>query len=297
MEIDAQLKQQDMERNSLQSTVSDIQAALLFSNGEKRQILELALRNASSRLGAIEKKIEDLSTRREIETREELARVVSMANNESRLSTREKEEYSGFLKEDFFTKSDFGSLDHFYRNSWARLSEEGKNQMSARIWKGVRKGEYRFDELPPAVREKEMLRAHERLQVSSIQTNELRSIPEKDRQDFNREYEAGRKDEAAKVLERDSFKQTMFRERESKEIRSNQAVKEPDGATLGKKIAESASPSPVSKTPMPTEGDLDLAGVHLAGLNMKDSEKAPSVADMPQKSANAAVAKDLVRGG
>ena len=74
---------------------------------------------------------------------------------EAALNTKEKEQYSGFLKEDFFTKKDFGRLDDFYAHTWDRLSEGGKEQMSKRIWEGVRRNEYKFTDLPKDVQEKE----------------------------------------------------------------------------------------------------------------------------------------------
>ncbi len=91
------------------------------------------LRNASARLGAVEKKIQELQVLQESHEREQTG-VAALARKETALSAGERETYSGFLKEDFFTKKDFSRLEQFYEKTWDRLSESGKNQMSHRIW-------------------------------------------------------------------------------------------------------------------------------------------------------------------
>lgn len=158
-DAETETKQQEMERASLQGVISQMQGALMFATVEARPALATALRNAASRLGVVEKKIQELQAARETEMKEQ-TNAVAIAQNESRLNQQERSNFAGFLKEDYFTKADFGRLEEFYAKTWDRLSEHGKDEMSHRIWEGVRKGKYSFSELPPKVREKEMERAY-----------------------------------------------------------------------------------------------------------------------------------------
>ena len=58
---------------------------------------------------------------------------------ETRLSLEEKRRFSALLVHDHFTKADFPRLDAFYRSSaYECLSEEGKDQLSMRVWSGIR---------------------------------------------------------------------------------------------------------------------------------------------------------------
>ena len=58
---------------------------------------------------------------------------------ETRLTLEEKRRFSALLVHDHFTKADFPRLDAFYRSSaYECLSEEGKDQLSMRLWSGIR---------------------------------------------------------------------------------------------------------------------------------------------------------------
>jgi len=81
-------------------------------------------------------------------------------------------------------------LDHFYAHSWDRLSEDGKDQMSRRIWEGVRRDEYKFADLSKDIQEKEESRAYKLLSVSPKQSANVMRIPQKDKNDFIRAYES-----------------------------------------------------------------------------------------------------------
>jgi len=74
-------RQQEIEHDSLQAVISQMQGALLFANADGRSALATALRNASARLGVVEKKIQDLQAARETEAKEQTNAVV-MAQNE-----------------------------------------------------------------------------------------------------------------------------------------------------------------------------------------------------------------------
>jgi hypothetical protein len=243
----------------------------------------------------LEKKIKDAKAEHETRAREEAAHLLMAAEREKALTAQEKETFNGFLHKEFFTKNDFGALEKFYAKTWDRLSEHGKDEMSHRVWEGIRRDEYSFTELPKVVREKEMERAYGRLNQSAIGAGAAAEIPEKDRQDFIRAYEAGKKDEAAKALERESFKKVMFRGGDSKSVRSIQATRESEGVTVGAKIAASA-PQQNEKSE-PREQDLDLSGIQLGGAKMTDAKNPPSVSDIPQNGPMASKTNSLIRGG
>lgn len=60
--------------------------------------------------------------------------LVYLVQKEARLSAAEKQQYGSFLEKDFFTKNDFDDLDKFYGSAWDRLTDDGKAQMSHRVW-------------------------------------------------------------------------------------------------------------------------------------------------------------------
>jgi hypothetical protein len=221
----------------------------------------------------LEKKIKDAQEARETHEREQAA-IAALAQKETALSSREKETYSGFLKEDFFTKKDFGPLEQFYEKTWDRLSKDGKDEMSHRVWEGVRKGQYTFGELPPAVREKEAKQAYRLLHDSKINVAGVDEIPEKDRQDFVRAYEAGKKDDAEKVLERESFKKAMFLGGESKGVKSVEASKrresESEQLLAGVKPAEPGSVAEKPENPK-VIGNTDFSTLQFGGMTTSET--------------------------
>jgi len=284
-ESDFDIRRDEMERDNLQRTISEVETVLAVSTPGTRPLWENFLQNAKGRIGALEKKIKDAQEARETHERERLA-ISSLAEKETALSSREKEAYSGFLKEDFFTKKDFGRLEQFYAKTWDRLSESGKDEMSARIWGGIRRGEFRFGELPEVVREKEMERVHRRLQEAAIGAGVSAEIPEKDRQDFVRAYEAGKKDEAAKVLERDSFKKAMFRGSDSKGVKSVEASKQRESESeqllAGAKPAEPAGAAAEKPQKPRAAGGTNLSALDFGGMaagNTTPSVQPPAIAN------------------
>jgi hypothetical protein len=284
-ESDFDIRRDELERDNLQRAIAEVKATLVNAKAGTRGILQNFLENANGRIGALDKKIKESQERRESQAREQAA-IVELAQKETALNARERETYSGFLKEDFFTKKDFGHLEQFYGSAWDRLSESGKDQMSHRIWEGVRRDEYKFSELPKTVREKEMERAYGRLHGSAIGAGVATEIPDKDRQDFSRAYEAGKKDEAAKVLERESFKKAMFPESAAKGVKSAavEIGRENDAKTTVEKTA--AGPAPASSAKQTATGggkaNLDLSGVNLDGLKLAATDAPGSSADIPR---------------
>ncbi len=111
-----------MELASLERTVSDAERMLLALPPGTRPLFSGFLHNAKARLGVLEKKIQDAEREQQEHARNEVALVVDAAQRETALNTKEKETYSGFLREDFFTKRDFARLEDFYAHTWDRDS-------------------------------------------------------------------------------------------------------------------------------------------------------------------------------
>ena len=187
--------------------------------------------------------------------------VAALVERESRLTLGEKEQYGSFLKLDWFTKSNFEDLDQFYSSSWDRLSEEGKTQMSYRVWEGVRQGEYSFAELPENVRKKEADRLYEQLMGEDMGQPSLANIPAQDREEFIREYEAGNDQAVAEVLSRESFVMNVS-------TTSSREDSLRESSVSSKKEAEDQKPrkseSRESRESNDASEELSLAGVALA---------------------------------
>lgn len=62
---------------------------------------------------------------------------------ESKLTATERRTYRVLLGKDYFTKADFGTIEAFYKSSYDKLTEAGKNQLSRRT---------KLGEIPPEKR-------------------------------------------------------------------------------------------------------------------------------------------------
>lgn len=183
--------------------------------------------------------------------------VLHLVARESNLSAVEKEQYANFLEKEFFTKSDFSELESFYSSAWDRLSEGGKEQMSHRVWEGIRQGEYRFDELPEVVRRKESDRLYEQMKEVSLVHGSLSAIPKQDREDFIRAYEAGDEKTVAEALSRDGFALNTTYSKSEDSLRDPSVSSKKEGES--KKLSDSSV-----KEANDASEDLSTAGIVLA---------------------------------
>jgi hypothetical protein len=272
------------ERDNLQRSIASAETALPVSAPSTRRILENLIEGARGRIATLDTKIKD---EREAQVREQAA-IALMAQKEAALSAREQAEYSGFLKEDFFTKGDFGRLEHFYAHAWDRLSEEGKDEMSHRFWEGIRHGEYKFSDAPKAVRDKEEDRVYAKLTTPQIEQDRIRQIPESDRADFIRAYKAGDREEAGRVLNRESFGKNVG-------LGKSAGIK-PEASDEGKQVADQAVVENVKK-PAAKDADtvaasaasakfqdIQLDTVGLKGVALVNATSPPSAASLPDAS-------------
>lgn len=217
-------------------------------------LLKNFLHNAKSRMA----EIHDEEVRSEDEKKDqkskETASVVHLAELEHKLNTEEKQQYSGFLKLDYFTKANFDELESFYANSWDKLSESGKAEMSSRVWEGIKRKEYTFEELPETVREKESERMYKQLTGRIEPSASLQYVPAQDRADFVREYEAGNEQAASRILSRPAFAEY------SPDTRKESAL-QADSSTKEKASGESNDPPNASPQELLAESSFSISGV------------------------------------
>ncbi|MFD2256855.1 hypothetical protein ACFSSA_09220 [Luteolibacter algae] len=224
------------------------------AGGGASNLLGEFLRNAKARMNEIRPEGELSERHRKGANQVEQLAVAALVDRESRLSLGEKQQYAGFLKLDYFTKANFDELEIFYANSWDKLSEGGKDQMSARIWAGIRRKEYTFDELPHIVKEKESERMYLQLTGKIEPSASLQNIPPQDRADFVREYEARNKNAVSAILSRPAFAEYSPDTREEEARRAS-------SSSINNKADEQKKSSSASPQELLAEADLSLAGI------------------------------------
>ena len=200
--------QEKAEATALQQAVRDLQAALAPTTPQlgssSSGLLELMLSKAKKRIAELEKVEAAANTETKDKSVKELACKIK-AESEAKLNAEERQQYEEFLGKEAFTKADFSKLERFYQSAWDRLSEDGRAEMSHRIWEGVRRNEYQFSELPDIVKQKEAQSLYDQLNSANVRDQNLLKIPEADRVDFTNAWSAGKREEAYSVLDRSSF--------------------------------------------------------------------------------------------
>jgi hypothetical protein len=239
---DIDKKLNEIEQKNLQTLIATVETALAASTPGTRSLLENALNNAKARVGVLETKIKEAHEKSEGRAREDAA-IAALVANETALSEQEREEYGEFLRKEYFTKRDFAGLEHFYAQTWERLSEGGKDEMSQRVWEGIRRDEYAFSELPESVRKKEAERLFGQIVSGKSEASMIEQIPSTDRDDFVGAFGSGDRQHAYKILDRESFAK-------------NVAVKASGGAKLD-------VVKPVSL--VESQADISLDGVQFGG--------------------------------
>ena len=183
------MSEQDLgEYLSLVETVGKVQNLLMFAGHDEdlTVMLRRFLENAKSHIGRLEitaaeneRKYEDEQARAAVQGRV----IAALVERESALSDAEKKEYRTLLEHSHFTKSMFGAIEHFYAHSYDKLTEGGRAEVSHRVWEGVRQGEYRFQELPEIVKQKEAASLNDQLKRKTVEP-ELLAIPIEERRAF-----------------------------------------------------------------------------------------------------------------
>lgn len=63
--------------------------------------------------------------------------LAGIVKREPSLSEAERKEFAALIARERFTKADFPSLERFYGGPYDKLSEDGKDELSQRVWGGV----------------------------------------------------------------------------------------------------------------------------------------------------------------
>jgi hypothetical protein len=170
------------------------------------------------------------------------------------------------MRKNYFAKSDMPQVNSFYKNIWDKLTDDGKGEISHRLWEGIRHGEKKFSELVDDIKEKEAKRIYELLLKHDDVSVQSTKIPEADRQEFIRAIEGGNKAEAYQILDRQSFTNNVS-VAPSREIKSEMAQsgreadsKEILSATVNR--SEKARPDDVEE--LPSISDLNLKDLKIA---------------------------------
>lgn len=194
----------EVERDNLERLIASMETV----GASNQSFFAPVLYGLRAQLTAVEKKIADGAKDRFAKASEQVV-LIQMARQEALLSAQEKETFSGFLEKQHFAKADFASLESFYARTWDRLSNDGKDAVSERVWEGVRRNEYTVAELPEAVRKKESEWLYLKMTDLKRHDPKLESIPAQDRADFIREFETGNRKAAEEVLARKGFAENL----------------------------------------------------------------------------------------
>lgn len=204
---DFEIRRDELERDDLQRMIGQVETALTVSAPGTRGLLEHFLQNAKMRVSSLEKKIEESAKQREEHEQGQNASA-AIAERETALNEAERKTFAGFLEKSFFKKDDFPQLDEFYAKSWNRLSERGKDEMSFRVWEGVRRKEYSFDSLPEVLKDAETDRAYMHM-TRGDSCSRADRISAGDRIEFIGTYERGDREGAEKILNRRTFAENI----------------------------------------------------------------------------------------
>ena len=272
----------EQERNNLLRAIADVETAIAVSTPGTRRVLENTRDNAMRRIATLDKRIEEAKVERATEVQLQAAATAALVAKEKGLSAAEQETYGGFLKETFFTKKDFGKLEQFYAHSWDRLTEGGKDEMSHRVWEGVRHGEYRFTDLPKDVRAKEEDRLYKKLTTSSKEHESLDQIRETDRNDFVRAYKAGNREEVGRILNHESFRASTALGTSAAVLHRPADVerKGGDDKSMVQTSTEVGSPATAAASTSMI-GKVDVDALSLTDLKLADASAPPSAANIP----------------
>ncbi|SKB01887.1 hypothetical protein SAMN02745166_03495 [Prosthecobacter debontii] len=264
------LENDEQEFWRLQTAISQVEALIangaIASNSMLNKLLSIA-DDSKKRIAQLEQSDELRPADEKKQRTVELALVKYLVEKETALNAAERGQYESFLSREFFTKDDFSSLESFYANTWDKLTETGKAQMSHRVWEGVRRDEYDFSELPETVREKEAQRVRDMFSALKDMPPEMRNIPAADRDDFIKAWDSGRKREAYSVLDRTSFKDNVAVT--PREVTEAHAV---ESSKLDTKAITKSEDKPIEKAEaIQLAGMVDLAAVDIS-LGSEDSK-------------------------
>ena len=229
----------DAEYSDLARQVEKIEKLIVDAGGEVSYLLKAFVKNAKGRLEDIKFAEYREEIARNDEKAKETAAVIALVEKEKNLTAGEKHQYGEFLKEDFFTRGNFQELERFYADggAWSRLSAGGKEQMSQRVWEGIRRDEYSFEELPENVRKKEAHFLYQQMTGKVAAAPGIENVPDRDRGEFIQAYETNDAVSTIEILSRPTISQNIYSGNPTslREVGSSQTIAEPEKPAASEK--------------------------------------------------------------
>ncbi len=286
---------EEAEYVNLLATVTKLEA-LLSAGGELSPMVSASLSGylatAKGRLQELEERDKELE--RQENQRQDLNNAAAKAQAEVALSARERAQYQSFLEQEYFTKADFSKLEKFYQSAWDKLSDDGKAEMSHRVWEGVRRKEYEFSELPDIVKQKEAERLYQALRSEEPTHQSLQNIKQQDREEFIEAWESGKRGEAYQILDRPSFAENVALSASS--VKSN-SIKVKTQVDAAKIIEQQTALTPVKEAKTSEGNAAGQAELKLDDLQLLDSGDSKVAAPLPELKGNGSSAKTVKTPG
>ncbi len=278
------------EYRNLKDTALALEKLLTDSPLGVNPVLQTTLANIQRRLEVLEREIKQ----DEIKERAGQAVAAAAAEKEAALNASERGIFCDLLRRDYFAKADMPQVNSFYKNIWDKLTDDGKGEISRRLWEGIRHGEQPFSDLADDIKEKEAERLHKLFTNATIEVGAMAQVPEKDRSDFIRAYEGGNKEEAYRILDRQSFTNNVSvaapREIENAPVEKNRESKS--------KSIEAVAAAPIleiteqkNDSEPQAIGKIDLDSINLD--NLKVADKAAQGIAAPALRSDASVKRSL----
>lgn len=206
---------------------------------ENEFLLKGELLNKLGQLAEVKQQQEFIEKDKKDDKVRETAAISYLVAKETKLNAQEKEEYAQFLSKEYFRKSDLKELEGFYTNSWDKLSEEGKEQMTQRVAEGIRRGEFTYDQMPDSMKKREV----DRLKEYGVEVTDRASNKNPDNPAQTSQYIG----KSASFKEADSSKENKSGEKSSVHAReSEKAVDQP--------LAFEDKPAPLKPSELPQVG-------------------------------------------
>lgn len=276
----------EIELAKLDKLISDLQWQIFNAGGSEAastSMLVKRLTEAQNRSATVHREEQREKEKKDQTEQQERSVALIKAEREIALTQSEQREYASFLGCEFFTKAMFPRLDHFYSQTWDRLSDEGKAEMSKRVWEGVNQGQYRFNELPDSVKEKEAERMHHYLTSENTRGTFNQTIPQSDRQEFCSAYEAGDKQRSYSVLERPSFAKAVHHAAISELVSKDVTTAAPDQREpIKTTLARAATSSEPTKIAPANLADVSIDEALLTELRGAQGNSAKAASDFKQ---------------
>jgi len=229
----------EAEHQRLQNAISDAERILGGNPENSMSTIAVGMQPMKQRIDALEKDGvlgADHQERKKSDSATAVA-IAALVAQESRLSHSERQTYSDFLRQDYFTRDDFKKLDAFYADSgaWDRLTDEGKKQMSERIWTGVEQGSHSFAELPNNIRKKETDQLADYIKNPEKAPDAVQRMSPEAKQEFIRTYDSGDQGAAQEVLNSEALFGSSQEKTQATSVRRSEAAARDEKTDEGKK--------------------------------------------------------------